>query len=184
MLLMGDEMRRTQRGNNNAYCQDGDISWLDWSLLERHTDLHRFVRALIAFRQRREVVGEEVAPSLNQILAQAGIEWHGVALGRPDWSDHSRSIAFTLRSLRARFHFHGMLNAYWEPLAFELPPAPREGREGWRRCIDTALASPDDICRWKEAPPVESATYAAQPRSVVLVVRALAAGAEGVAPAR
>jgi glycogen operon protein len=58
MLLMGDEVRRTQRGNNNAYCQDSDISWFDWSLLERHADIHRFVKMLVGFRQRRGVVAE------------------------------------------------------------------------------------------------------------------------------
>ena len=68
MLLMGDEVRRTQRGNNNAYCQDCDISWFDWSLLERHADIHRFVKALNAFRQRRDVVAEGAALSLNQLL--------------------------------------------------------------------------------------------------------------------
>ena len=61
MLLMGDEARQTQRGNNNAYCQDNEISWFDWSLLTRHADVHRFVRELTAFRQRRDVVGQ---PSL------------------------------------------------------------------------------------------------------------------------
>jgi glycogen operon protein len=58
MLLMGDEVRRTQRGNNNGYCQDSDISWFDWSLLERHADIHRFVKMLVGFRQRRGVVAE------------------------------------------------------------------------------------------------------------------------------
>ena len=62
MLLMGDEVRRTQKGNNNAYCQDSDISWFDWSLLERHGDIHRFVKALNRFRQRRDVVAERTAP--------------------------------------------------------------------------------------------------------------------------
>ena len=80
MLLMGDEVRRTQRGNNNAYCQDSDISWFDWSLLERHADIHRFVKALNAFRQRRDVVAEEATLSLNELLQRAQIEWHGVAL--------------------------------------------------------------------------------------------------------
>jgi isoamylase len=145
LLLMGDEVRRTQRGNNNAYCQDSDISWFDWSLLERHADIHRFVKALNAFRQRRDVVAEGGKLSLNQLLQRAKIEWHGVALNRPDWSEHSHSLAFTLRSLRARFVLHGMLNAYWESLTFELPPIPPESEQRWRRCIDTALASPDDI---------------------------------------
>ena len=61
MLSMGDEMRRTQRGNNNAYCQDNEISWLDWTLLERHRDVHRFVKSLIAFRMRRDVVLDAAA---------------------------------------------------------------------------------------------------------------------------
>ena len=102
MLLMGDEVRRTQQGNNNAYCQDSEISWFDWSLLERHADIHRFVKALNAFRQRRDVVAEEGKLSLNQLLQRAQIEWHGVALNRPDWSEHSHSLAFTLRKPAAR----------------------------------------------------------------------------------
>jgi isoamylase len=172
-VLMGDEVRRTQRGNNNAYCQDSDISWFDWSLLKRHGDIHRFVKALNRFRQRRDIVLEGTALSLNQLLRRARIEWHGVALKCPDWSDHSHSLAFTLRSLRGRFLFHGMLNAYWEALTFELPPVPAERQQGWRRCIDTALDSPDDICPWETAPVVTQATYVAQPRSVVLLALAL-----------
>jgi isoamylase len=172
MLLMGDEVRRTQRGNNNAYCQDSDISWFDWSLLERHGDIHRFVKALNAFRQRRDVV-EGTALSLNQLLIQARIEWHGVRLKHPDWSYHSHSLAFTLRSLRTRFLLHGMLNAYWEPLTFELPPVPAECPQAWRRCIDTALKPPDDICPWETAELVGQATYMVQPRSVVLLALAL-----------
>jgi isoamylase len=173
MLLMGDEVRRTQMGNNNAYCQDSDISWFDWSLLERHGDIHRFVKALNRFRQRRDIVVEGTAPSLNQLLRRARIEWHGVALKRPDWSDHSHSLAFTLRTFRGRFLLHGMLNAFWEPLTFELPPVLGEGQQGWRRCIDTALDSPDDICPWETAPVVTQAAYVAQPRSVVLLALAL-----------
>ena len=136
MLLMGDEMRHSQRGNNNAYCQDNEVSWLDWTLLERHADVHRFVSALTAFRARRDVVAERTTLSLNQLLRRAEIAWHGVALNRPDWTDHSRSLALTVRSLGSRFLYHAIFNAYWEPLTFELPPAPNG--EFWRRCIDTA----------------------------------------------
>jgi isoamylase len=175
MLLMGDEVRRTQRGNNNAYCQDNEISWFDWSLLERHSDIHRFVKELTAFRQRRDVVAEETTPTLNQFLSRARIDWHGVALNQPDWSQHSRSLAFTLESLSGRFLLHGMLNAYWEPLTFELPPVPAGNQYRWRRCIDTARGSPDDISRWDTAPPVTTAAYIVQPRSVVVVALLLAA---------
>jgi glycogen operon protein len=180
MLLMGDEVRRTQRGNNNAYCQDSDISWFDWSLLERHADIHRFVKALNAFRQRRDVVAEGGKLSLNQLLQRAKIEWHGVALNHPDWSEHSHSLAFTLRSLRERFLLHGMLNAYWEPLTFELPAVPSESRQPWRRCIDTALASPDDIYTWEKAPSMEQASYVVQPRSLVVIALPLQTATESV----
>ena len=82
MLLMGDEVRRTQRGNNNAYCQDSDISWFDWSLLERHGDIHRFVKALNRFRQRRDVVAEGTrSASINSFAGRtsSGMEWRSTA---------------------------------------------------------------------------------------------------------
>ena len=173
MLLMGDEVRRTQQGNNNAYCQDSATNWFDWTLLERHADIHRFVKTLNAFRQHRDVVSEEAALSLNALLRRARIQWHGVALNRPDWSEHSHSLAFTIRSVRGRFLLHGMLNAYWEPLTFELPAVPSDSQEPWRRCIDTALASPDDIARWEAAPAVEQAPYVVQARSMALLALAL-----------
>jgi isoamylase len=173
MLLMGDEVRRTQRGNNNAYCQDSDISWFDWGLLERYGDIHRFVQILTGFRQRRDLVVAGTPLSLNQLLRRARIEWHGLALKHPDWSDHSHSLAFTLRTLHDRFLLHGMLNAYWEPLTFELPAVAADYQQGWRRCMDTALDSPDDICSWKTAPILTQAMYVAQPRSVVLLALAL-----------
>jgi len=184
MLLMGDEVRRTQRGNNNAYCQDNDTSWFDWSLLERHADIHRFVRELNTFRQRRDVVSEKATPTLNELLRRARVEWHGMKLNRPDRSEPSRSLALTLRSVRGRFLFHAMFNAYWEPLTFELPPVPAEGRERWRRCVDTALESPDDLCHWEKAPFVAQATYDVAPRSLVFLALALPAGAEGVSGRR
>ena len=173
MLLMGDEVRRTQRGNNNAYCQDSEISWFDWSLLERHADILRFVRALNAWRQRRDVVTEKCRLSLNELLRRARVDWHGVRLYQPDWSECSHSLAFTLRSLRARYLVHGMLNAYWEPLTFELPPVPTTDRQSWRRAVDTALPAPDDIWRWKDAPRVEQTHYRVAPRSVVLLLSVL-----------
>jgi glycogen operon protein len=172
MLLMGDEVRRTQRGNNNAYCQDSDLSWFDWTLLERHADVHRFVRLLAVFRRRRDVVVEKGSMSLNELLQRARITWHGVTLNQPDWSDSSHAIAFTMESLRATFQLHVMLNAYWEPLTFELPPIGENGRS-WRRCIDTAEASPEDIHPWADAPKVAAERYTAQPRSVVLLARRL-----------
>jgi isoamylase len=173
MLLMGDEVRRTQRGNNNAYCHDNETNWLDWSLCERHPDIHRFAKALLAFRQRRDVVVNGAGLSLNQMLHRARIEWHGVRLNEPDWSEHSHSLAFTMRTVGERFLLHGIFNAYWGPLTFELPPVPDGSRQSWRRCIDTALPSPDDVRSWDAAPAVSQSRYAVEPRSVVLLGLAL-----------
>jgi glycogen operon protein len=172
MLLMGDEVRRTQRGNNNAYCHDDDIAWFDWRLLERHADVRRFVTLLNALRQRRDLATVRGRVSLNQLLLHAKIQWSGVDLNRPDWADHSHTLAVTLESVRGRFMLHGIFNSYSEALAFEVPPAPA-GPQGWRRVIDTALASPDDISPIEEAALFTGARYRAQPRSVVLLARGL-----------
>jgi isoamylase len=170
MLLMGDEVRRTQRGNNNPYCQDNEISWFDWDLQKQHADIHRFVRMMVAFRARRDVVIENSQLTLNQILEQARLEWHGVTLNQPDWSDDSHSIAFTISSLRGRFTIHAMLNAYWEPLTFQLSPTGEQNNRRWRRWIDTTLPSPEDICAWGDGPLVSGFTYIVGPRSVAILV--------------
>ena len=169
MLLMGDEVRRTQRGNNNAYCQDNEISWFDGDLLKKHADIHRFVRMMLLFRARREII-ENPHLTLNALLRQARLEWHGVVLNRPDWSEDSHSIALTVSSLSGRFSLHAMLNAYWETLSFELPPV--ETRDGmlWQRWIDTARVSPDDICAWEDAEVVAQSKYPVEPRSIVILL--------------
>lgn len=166
MILMGDEMRRTQDGNNNAYCLDNEISWLDWTLLDRHADVHRFAANLIPYRARR--LAEGIPLTLNDVLDNSMIEWHGVRVGRPDWSHHSHSLAVSLQSLRADLLLYGMANAYSEPLTFELPPTP-DGP--WRRWIDTALPSPDDITAWTSAPVVPGGECTLEPRSVVVLFR-------------
>ena len=171
MLLMGDEMRRTQQGNNNAYCQDNEINWLDWRLLERHSGLHRFVRQMIRLRLSLNVFNEDHGLSLNQLLLMAQIDWHGVKLNQPDWSDHSHSLSFTVQGREELFHI--IFNAFWEALEFELPPPPDDPQATWRRIIDTDLETPDDICSMDQAPAVDRQTYIVQPRSVVLLARDL-----------
>ena len=168
MLLMGDEVRRTQRGNNNAYCQDNEISWFDWSLLGKHPDILRFVKRLLSFRLRRDAAEEE-GLSLNELLRRGQIQWHGVKLNQPDWGDHSHSLACTVRSIKGRFLIHMIFNPYWEALEFELPPAGESPASGWHRWIDTSLDSPDDICEAESAPAFSGAKYRVQPRSVVVL---------------
>jgi isoamylase len=170
MLLMGDEVRRTQRGNNNAYCQDNDITWYDWSLLEKHADIHRFVKTLIEIRRRQT---ESVLPNLtlNQLLARARIQCHGTSLNEPDWSNQSHSLALAASSVAVDLDLYLILNAYWEPLRFEVPRVYEHEFRPWRRWLDTFLEPPDDICLFSNAPPIDGSSYLVQPRSIVALVR-------------
>jgi len=166
MIQMGDEVRRTQGGNNNAYGQDNETSWMDWSLVEKEAGLLRFVKTLIRHRLRGNARKAEDI-SLNQLLRETVYQWHGVRLGTPDWSDESRSLAFTVPLQRGRVRVHGMMNAYWNPLDFELP-AP--GPSPWKRWIDTSLPSPDDIVDYAAAPIQTDPYYRVQPRSMAFVI--------------
>ena len=170
MILMGDEVRRTQQGNNNAYGQDNEISWMDWSLVEKHAGLLRFVRRLIADHLKRDVARQDPGLTLNQLIQQAKIVWHGVKLNQPDWSADSRTIAMTMTSLKGRLMFHLMVNTFWEELKFEVPPITGSSDTGWIRWIDTGLESPDDICTWDEAITVRETVWPVQPRSIVVLV--------------
>jgi isoamylase len=167
MILMGDEVRRTQRGNNNAYCQDNEISWFDWSMVERHADVLRFAILLIARRRLRDTEHEQQRESLNQLLRRAKCSWHGVKIGQPDWSDHSHFLAFTAELQNENMLLHFVLNAYWESLEFELPPLDNKG--AWRRWIDTGLSAPEDIVSWQTSPSIFGSHYRAEPRSVVVL---------------
>ena len=167
MVLMGDEVRHTQGGNNNAYCQDNEISWFDWTRLQKHADVHRFLKLLTARRLLRGTGHERQRMSLNRLIQEARKAWHGVRLDQPDWADHSRSLAFTAQIREEKLLFHLILNAYCEPLEFELPPFDQGDGNPWRRWIDTALETPDDIMPWEEAPAVPGLTYRVEARSVV-----------------
>lgn len=166
MILMGDEVRRTQGGNNNAYCQDNEISWFDWSLVDQHADLLRFVSLLCARRKTRDVTHEQLRVSINSLLGDAIKAWHGVRLNQPDWSEDSHTVALGGELQGEGLRFHLILNAYGEPLNFELPEI--EGVR-WRRWIDTALESPHDIVPWSEAREIAEPLYRVADHSVVML---------------
>jgi isoamylase len=176
MITMGDELRRTQQGNNNAYCQDNEISWFDWGLLEKHADVHRFLTMLVARRLLQHTHPELQGHSLTEALRGAHRLWHGVRLAQPDWSYSSHSLALGTQAPDKNLLFYVITNAYWEPLEFELPRAHDDGGESWRRWIDTTLGSPNDIVDWGIAPTVPGPTYRAGPRSVVVLFARLPDG--------
>jgi glycogen operon protein len=167
MILMGDEVRRTQCGNNNAYCHDNELSWFDWTLVEKHASLHRFVSLLCAGRRLRTIEHESNRLSLAMILRNAQMAWHGVKLDQPDWGDASHSVALDAVLKAKGLRFYLMLNAYWKPLEFALPSPT--GTASWRRWIDTSLDSPHDIVPWETAPTISKNPYRVEPRTVVML---------------
>ena len=171
MILAGDEARRTQKGNNNAYCQDNEISWFDWSLLEKNSDIFRFFKLMINFRKsycqtalrRRYFFSGEI----NE-RGLADISWHGCKLFSPGWDDpNARTLAFTLGGFEGRADIHVMLNMYWEALNFEIPLV--EGRQ-WYKVVDTAEPSPRDIADLGKETVVSDNLYIVHDRSVVVLI--------------
>jgi len=171
MILMGDEVRRTQGGNNNNYCHDDETNWFDWSLVDAHADIHRFVRLLSKRRLRRNGGLERQPRTLAALIQDAHKAWHGVKLFQPDWSDWSHSIALSAQLAEERILVHIILNAYWESLKFELPGT--SAQNPWRRWIDTALDSPNDIFEWQMSPSFSGTSYPAQARSVIVLFKDL-----------
>lgn len=168
MLLMGDEVRRTQKGNNNAYCQDNQLSWFDWSAVEQEFDLWCFVRRLIDFNKKLALFRQEKLLEVTYTSLEPHLSWHGVQLSKPDWSEDSHSLAFSLRHPKANEYLHIMLNAYWESLNFQLPPLGQG--EKWHRVIDTAGQLSEAACDLDAEAAVESETYRVQARSAVVLI--------------
>jgi isoamylase len=183
MFVMGDEVRRSQRGNNNAYCQDNETSWFDWALLSRYADVHRFVKLLIERRLIRDVEHERLRVSLTQVLRESKPVLHGIKLNQPDLSPLSHSFALSGEIKNERLFAHLMFNAYWEPLEFELPGLS-DGALHWRRWIDTALDPPDDICEWSSETRVPGSTYRVGARSVAVLIAGDGANGHASSPIR
>jgi glycogen operon protein len=179
MIHMGDEMAHTKYGNNNTYAQDNELSWIDWRRLAERADLFRFFRHAIAFRQAHPALRRRYHLHERDMIDSGfpDISWHGLRHGKPDWSPHSRTLAFMLCGLHAVLmpgrtaddHIYVAMNMHWEPHTFELPRL-QDGRR-WHVFADTYRPSPDDICE----PGMERSLRTQRnlpvgPRSVVILV--------------
>ncbi len=170
MMTMGDEIRRTQMGNNNAYCQNNKLSWFDWDGLKKHNHLLEFVKKLIRFNVSHEVFQEtEFWTNSTTNTKTTHLSWHGVKLGEPDWLPVSHSIAYTLEHEPSNEQFHIMINAFWEPLTFELPALPFEEGYRWHQCINTNKDWPEDIYDLKDTPAVDEDRFEVAARSIVVL---------------
>ena len=179
MIHMGDEMAHTKYGNNNTYAQDNELSWIDWGLLQENADLYRFFCHSIAFRKAHPALRRRYHLHERDMIDSGypDISWHGLREGKPDWSPHSRTLAFMLCGLHAVLmpgrtaddYIYVAMNMHWEPHHFELPRL-RDGRR-WHLFADTYRPAPNDIFE-----PGQERLLRAQrnlpvgPRSVVILV--------------
>ncbi|MFH0977249.1 MAG: glycogen debranching protein GlgX [Spirochaetota bacterium] len=158
MLLAGDEFRRTQKGNNNAYCQDNEISWINWSLLNLHKDIFRFTSEIIKFRKQHPILRKDsffTGIAINED-SMPDITWHGYIKNKPDWNIDSHCIACLLNGEYAKQNnlskdndIYIAFNASKEAICFEIPDSPSNTE--WLLAIDTSKPSPYDIlCNGRE----------------------------------
>jgi glycogen operon protein len=161
MFCAGDEFLNTQRGNNNPYNQDNEITWVDWDLLKKNRDMFRFFQKAIAFRKSRRMLG-------RSRFWREDVRWYGTQ-GEPDLSYDSHSLAFRLRGSQfGEPDLYVMINAWHQPIRFRI----QEGAAAdWLRLADTNRASPEDFVTAAEARPLSSVEYDVGPRSIVVLTR-------------
>ena len=167
MLLGGDERRRTQRGNNNAYNQDNATSWFDWTQAQTDAEVLRFLQRLIAFRKAHPALWQPAF--YTGAMGERGrpdITWHGTTLNSPGFDDpQARALACTIAGVGGSADLHLMMNMFWEPLTFEVPL-----HASWRVAIDTSAGAPQDIADGHPAGPVVANSFTVQGRSIVVLI--------------
>jgi glycogen operon protein len=176
MLLGGDELLRTQRGNNNAYCQDNAISWFDWKLREKNAGFFEFVKNAIAFTRRYPVLQRRTFFTGRDINAdqRPDIKWYGFDLDEPRWHDPElRTVAYQLDGAEADrgagdYLVFVILNADWNPCTVRIPPAG-EGRK-WHRVVDTSRGATGTDDDFRETLLDPDDIYLASPRSTIVLL--------------
>jgi glycogen operon protein len=171
MLLAGDEAGRSQRGNNNAYCQDSPLSWFDWTLTDQNADLLRFVRHVVAFRRAHPALRQTGTVRDRRVSWFPALSWHGTRAWAPDWAPQNRLLAWMFYTCDGGAHdcVYLAANAYWEPLSVELPVLP-EGAV-WHRFADTSARSPEDAAQPGSEPVLpDQASIQIRERSAVALV--------------
>ena len=163
MFWMGDEVRRSQQGNNNAYCHDNELSWFDWDLVEKNKELFKFVSRLIQYSKNPVYIWGNYA----EIQEKNSFNWHGVELNKPDTNSNSHSLSFTVNSKNGDLSHQFLFNSYWEELTFELP---KPVGSGWTLQIDTAADFPNDCFYDGVFPKHEGHNITIAPRSIVILL--------------
>jgi isoamylase len=169
MILAGDELLRSQRGNNNVYCQDNELGWIDWALTETNHDMFRFVSGMIAFRKRhRSLMRDRFLTGKKPTgRGMADVQWHGKKLDQPGWEDpEARFLCFTLAGMTEdEEHVHVMMNMSDDAAFVELP---QMAGQAWYRTVDTYESSPNDLLEPSSQALVRGPKYLVRPRTVTV----------------
>lgn len=175
MLSMGDEIRRSTRGNNNAYCQNNESNWFDWSLLSKHRDLYNFTRDLIKLTRYFHLFRQDAAHRLH--MQNPHKDWessatvltcHGIKLNEPDFSPNSHSIAIELSNTALQEHAYAVFNSYWRPLDFQLPLIKEP--DAFHKILDTNLSFVASVDRLKDLKPIQEKTLTVPERSIIVLM--------------
>ena len=167
MILMGDEVGRSQGGNNNAYCQDNKVGWFNWELVDQNADLLNFVKGVISFTKQMEIFKIEDLLATSEDIDEPHIAWHGVELNKPDWSDNSHSLAFTLFHPEAKETIHVVVNAFWKNLKYQIPKL--KGKK-WHKVVDTSALAPNDFFEFGKGEIVEKKLITVKDRTIIVLV--------------
>ncbi len=170
MILMGDEILRTQHGNNNAYCQDNELSYLKWQITPMQREMYNFTKSLLSYRVSRGRMTFKSMYSLADAIKENRVIWHGVEPDKPDWSDTSHSIGMTVYSDSHNAYYYMFVNAYWEGLHIKIPNVPKSPHQKWLRVVDTSLPPPEDVHADAKALPEIGHFYYIQSRSILVLV--------------
>ena len=163
MLLGGDEFRRSQGGNNNAYCQDNEVSWFDWSWLEKHKEIYRFTRGMIAFRRAHSVLRREV------FYTDGDIKWFAPSGEIPDWTDQRQKSFACLILGQTEPDLFLMFNADTRSVDFAIPALP--SNKIWRLAVDTSRTAPDDFYDPGKEPSLRGRiSFRVEPRSSAILL--------------
>ncbi len=177
MILMGDEMGRTKNGNNNTYCHDNELNWLDWTLLEKNADLFRFYKHIIAFRNAHPALRNTKHFRHCDYVGSGypDISFHGTEAWNMDWSNLGHTMAFMLCGQHAREgtvkddYIYMAMNAHWDTIPFEIPTLP--SGMNWHISVNTSMNSPEDIWEPGSEPLLEDQrSILLGTRSVIILV--------------
>jgi len=167
MMLAGDEILNSQQGNNNGYCQNNEITWIDWEMTKQNADMLRFVQNMISLRKRHKSIMRRRFLT-GKIIAERGIKdisWHGAKIDMPLWDDpDSQLLAFTLAGIEEA-DIHVIINMSHQQTSCELP---KIAGKAWCMSVDTSKDSPHDIVRRPNQKPMSDTTFVVKDKSIVV----------------